>query len=245
MDELIFFFTIAGKNENEFRVFLDGESSGVHEVFEAFLDSKTTDGGDNMITFDFELGEVIVGILIKMIFGSIIIVVEGIIDDADFTERDVVFFVDDTLGGLTDGNNLVGEHEAFVFDFVNQGIAGVHTSAIKFGGVDMSNKGEAIVFFGKDASFKSEPVVGVDDIGLVFHEVLIDEIAVGFLDVANGDIFSFVGGGNDFIEDFGGFVSAAIAVDGVEMGGGEDVHEFDFGVLGFVRYDKIYCGALF
>lgn len=73
----------------------------------------------------------------------------------------MVFFVDGTLGGFGDGNDFVGKHEAFVFNFVNEGITGVHAGTVIFGGVNMGDKWDAVVLFGKDAGFIGEPVMGM------------------------------------------------------------------------------------
>ena len=52
----------------------------------------------------------------------------------------MVFFVDDTLGGLTDGDDFVGEHEAFALDLVDERIAYVHAGAVELGGVDVGDE---------------------------------------------------------------------------------------------------------
>lgn len=84
MYEFVLFFAIASEDEDELGVFLEGEGGGVHEISEAFLNGKATDGGNNVVTATFKLCKVIVGILIELVFGSFVGVVEGVVNDADF-----------------------------------------------------------------------------------------------------------------------------------------------------------------
>ena len=65
----------------------------------------------------------------------------------------MIFFVDETFSGLGNGNNAIGEHEAFVFDFVDERVAGMHAGAVKLGGVDVSDERCTVLFFGKNAGF--------------------------------------------------------------------------------------------
>ena len=55
----------------------------------------------------------------EMIVKLLVIFVERIIDYIDFAEWNMVLFMDDTLGSFRNGNNLVGEHKAFVFNFMD------------------------------------------------------------------------------------------------------------------------------
>ena len=100
---------------------------------------------------------------------TIILFVEGIINDIDFAERNLVFFVNDAFGNFGDSNDAVGEHEAFVFNLVNETVAGLHTGAIKFGGMHMSDQRNAEFFFGQNAK---RPTLTVDAMGL---DILIDK----------------------------------------------------------------------
>ena len=68
-----------------------------------------------------------------------------------------------------DGEDFIGVSEAFVFDVVNERIPAVSAGAVELGSVDVSDKGEAKVLFGEDASFKGKPIVSVDDVGLKLH----------------------------------------------------------------------------
>ena len=170
----------------------------MHEIVEALLDGEAPDGGDDGAAAEFELLEVAVGIFVEMVVGGLVVLVEGVVDDVDFVQGDMVLVVDDALGGLGDGDDFVGQHQAFVLDLVDEGVAGLHTGAVKFGGVDVGDEGEAVIFLGKDASLEGKPVVGVDHLGLELHEVSVDELTVGLLDVANGDVLGFVRGGDDF-----------------------------------------------
>ena len=43
----------------------------------------------------------------------------------------------------------------------------------------------------------------MDDVRFEFHEVFVDKFAIGVLNVADGDIFGFVAGGDDPIKDLG------------------------------------------
>ena len=129
------------------------------------------------------------------------IFVEGVVDDVNFFERDGVFFVDDALGDFGDGEDFIGEHETFAFDGVDEGVAAVATGAVEFGGMDVGNEGNAEVFLGEDAGFKGKPIVGVDKARLELHEVFFDEVAVGFLDLADGDLIFGDGAGDADVGD--------------------------------------------
>ena len=61
--------------------------------------------------------------------------------------------------------------------------------------------------------------MSVDDVGLILHEVFIDKIAIRLLDVTDGNVFGFVGGRNDAVENFRGFIGTTVAIDGIELGG--------------------------
>ena len=120
----------------------------------------------------------------------------------------------------------------------------MHAGAVILGSVDMGDERNAVVLLSKDAGFVGEPVMGVNKRGLIFHEVFVDEFAVRFLNITDRDELMFMSG-DDFLEELHGFVGAtAVAVNRVEVGGGEDLHEVDVFMLGFIWNDEIDIGAL-
>ena len=70
---------------------------------------------------------------------SFVILVQRVVNHVDFRKWDVVFVVDNAFGGFGNGDNAVGLHQAFVFDFVDERISDVHASTIKFGSMNVGN----------------------------------------------------------------------------------------------------------
>ena len=74
----------------------------------------------------------------------------------------------------------------------------MHAGAVIFGGMDVSNERNAVIFLGENAGFVGEPVVGVDESWLVIHEVFVNKIAIGFLNVADRNELVLMGGDDFF-----------------------------------------------
>ena len=107
-DEVVKLFAIAGKNEKEFWVSYDSFFGGTHEKTETFLDGKTTDSGNDGVAVVFELRDVFIGVVVILVVRFEVRVIERIINDVDFIERDAVFFVNETFGRLGNGDDFVG-----------------------------------------------------------------------------------------------------------------------------------------
>lgn len=250
VDEFVFFFAVTCEDEDELGIFADSFGGGMEEVGQAFLDGKAADGADDGVAFSLERFEVFVVTFVEEVSLFEEIFVEGVVNDVDFVEGDGVFFVDDAFGSFGDGEDLVGEHETLGLDGMNERIATVAAGAVKFGGVDVGDERNAEVLFGEDASLEGEPIVGVNEVGFELHEVFFDEVTVGFLDLADGDLVFGDGTrnvdvGNDHFFDFVGVVGAdAEAEERVEVGGGEDTHEGDVFVFGSIGDDKVNVAAI-
>ena len=173
----------------------------MHEVMKTFLHGKAANSRDNCIAGKFEFFEVTVGRIVELIAVGVIVFVKRVIYDIDFVKWNVIFFMDDALGGFGDGDDFVGKEKALLLDFVNQWIASMHAGAVVFRSVNVSNKRQAVLLLGEHTSFVSEPIVGMDEIGFKLHEVFFNEITVRMLDVANGDELGLIGRGDDFFED--------------------------------------------
>lgn len=104
-----------------------------------FLDGEAANGGDDGVAEGFEFFDVgvVFGIEAIRIFQKIF--VERVVDDVDFFERDVVFFVDEAFGGFRDGKNAIGKKKTFALDFVDERVATVHTGTVEFSRVDVGD----------------------------------------------------------------------------------------------------------
>ncbi len=74
----------------------------------------------------------------------------------------------------------------------------MHTGAVELGGMNVGDQGDTIMFFGKNAGFVGEPVVGVNDVGFEVHKMFLDKINVAMLDVTDGEIMLMSIGRDDF-----------------------------------------------
>lgn len=111
---------------------------------------------------------------------------------------------------------MVGDHQAFALDLVDDGVTALEAGAVVFGGVDVGDERNAVATLGDNGGFEGEPIVGVDDVWFVFHEVAGDVVGVEALDVADAaeglrvDIVEI-----DGFDEFGVVCAAAEFVEGV------------------------------
>lgn len=238
-DEFFALFTVASEDEEEFVVFLESEGGGAHHIEKAFLHSEATDGGDDGIAGGFEGLEVVIISVGELVGAVKKIATERIIDNVNFRKRDVIFFVDEIFSIFRDGEDFVSVKETLVFYGMNQGVAAGHASAVEFGGVDVGDEGDIVTLFGENAGFVGQPVVGVDEGRLVGAEVLVDELTIEVLDVADGVVGMATFGGDDLFDNFLVVGGDAVFIERVEFGGGEDLHVSNTAMVGRIWDDKI------
>ena len=153
--------------------------------------------------------------------------------------------MDEVFRIFGNSDDAVGSHETVIFNFVDYGIATMHAGAVKFGGVDMGNEGSVIFFFGDKSGLVGQPIVSVDDVGMVMAEILIYIFTIFVLDVANGNWLIGAKAGNDFFKNLhGGVAAATITKDGVKVRGVEDFHKINVRMLGGVGNDEIYLRTI-
>ena len=112
-EQLVALFPIAGENEDKFGILLKSLFSGVKEMPHALLNGEAANGGNNSIALVAEIFKIFVFVFVVVVFVGEEIFVEGVISDVDFIKGDVVFFVDDALGGLRNSDDFVGHLKCF------------------------------------------------------------------------------------------------------------------------------------
>jgi len=109
----------------------------------------------------------------------------------------------------------------------------------------MGDERNTVVFLGENASLESQPIVGMNKIGMIRLEIAFDIIAVFFLDFADGNSRSFSEHGRDNLlgNEFG--ISAATETEQrVERCGVQNMHKIDGLVRSGVGDDEVDVDSL-
>ena len=101
---------------------------------------------------------------------------------------------------------------------MNQWIAALGATTIKFGCVNVCDKRNAKVFLGENTRFVGEPVVCMDEVWLEFHKISLDKLAVVVLNVANRhELFAMIDGKTLFLDVFIVVSATAVTEERIDM----------------------------
>src|SRR4051794_23611172 len=100
--------------------------------------------------------------------------IDAVVDYLNLFSRNLIAFHDKVLGRLTDCHDPIGHQETGILDFVHQFVAGAPSGSVELGSVDVSHQRNIQPALGGYGRFVGQPVVGVDQIILLFVQQLVD-----------------------------------------------------------------------